>query len=704
MAPLSARDFRSSHGLDVETADRMTGPRDLLTNDAPESVADAVAELVTARAAGGYHPSPADWRDEVLYFLLPDRFSDGHEDDRPLLTRAEIRALRARADRPEWSWKAWADSGKRWQGGTVNGVRGRLDYLRGLGVSTLWIGPVLRQRTRRDTYHGYGIQNFLEVDERFGTREDLVTLVEQAHARGIRVILDVIVNHSGDNWAYLRPDGTADENGPPYRQWPNYYGDPADPATTGWSLGWRDEPGSPTIPAEATAGGPYEGVLPRDLQTPAAYARAGLGSLGDDRVADPHAEHKRTDFFSLKDFALDVGTTLSDLIVCYQYAIAAFDLDGFRIDTVKHMALEDVRNFCGAIGEFADSLGKRNFLLVGEVAGGENFQDYFLDNLAVLRRNLSATLDIADARPRLADVAKGLAPGQHYLGGFDAISDGFGSHRSHGTRHVSILDDHDHVFGTKLRFSAEIADDSPVKDHQVCVGVAVQLFTLGIPCIYYGTEQAFAGPAHGQLRYLTAESWGGGDHADRYLREAMFGPDHPRAGHDRPLTQQVEDVDGSLPGFGPFGTAGSHVFDTASPSYVRIAALCAARSAHPVLRLGRQYSRQLRLPHTGFEFPAAGEVVAWSRILDRQEALVVVNVNGEAGRGGDIVVAAELSPSGTLYEVIANSAHAAAGSGYTGSHPVGSTLPVRRVSPTEPAFLELRDIPPAETVVLVRRP
>ena len=90
----------------------------------------------------------------------------------------------------------------------------------------------------------------------------------------------------------------------------------------------------------------------------------------DDRVADPHAEHKRTDFFALKDFALDVGTTLSDLITCYQYAIAVFDLDGFRIDTVKHIALEDVRNFCGAIGEFADSLGKRHFLLVGEVADG----------------------------------------------------------------------------------------------------------------------------------------------------------------------------------------------------------------------------------------------------------------------------------------------------------------------------------------------
>jgi hypothetical protein len=137
----------------------------------------------------------------------------------------------------------------------------------------------------------------------------------------------------------------------------------------------------------------------------------------------------------------------------------------------------------------------------------------------------------------------------------------------------------------------------------------------------------------------------------------------------------------------------------------------AAAGAPPALREARLLPKsRAAVPaaaapaHTGFGFPAAGEVVAWSRILDRQEALVVVNANGEARRGGDIVIAAELSPPGTLYDVIANSAHAAAGAGYSGSHPVGSTLPVRRSSLIEPAFLELRDVPPAETVVLVRRP
>ena len=107
---------------------------------------------------------------------------------------------------------------------------------------------------------------------------------------------------------------------------------------------------------------------------------------------------------------------------------------------------------------------------------------------------------------------------------------------------------------------------------------------------------------------------------------------------------------------------------------------------------------------TGFVFAAAGEVVAWSRILDREEALLVINANGEAGRGGDIVVAAELSSPGHPLRGDRQLGAGGRGRRYTGTHPVGSTLPVRRNSPAEPAYLELRDISPAETVILLRRP
>ena len=676
---------------------------DLLDGGRPETLAQVRTLLGRAVTDVRYTPSPVDWRDEVLYFLLPDRFSDGRESTRPLLTRERIRGLRQTSSRPDINWRDWASSGRAWQGGTLAGIRGRLDYLDGLGVTALWIGPVFKQRARLDTFHGYGIQDFLDVDPRFGTREDLLELVEGAHRRGMRIVLDVILNHTGDNWGYVPPGAPVGDlrNEPEFLGWPNFYGNPHDTQLAGWRLAWRNE-----LQAGVAAPGAnvHEAVWPLDLRRDDRYTRAGLGSLGGDDIDNPHAEHKRTDFFALKDLALDAAGALSALVDCYKYWIAISDCDGFRIDTVKHMSLEETRNFCGAIREFTDRLGKRNFLLVGEIAGGDRFQDFVLDNLAILRRNLSAALDIGTARLILHAVAKGLQPAGDYFRLFEESSAGFESHRAFGDRHVSILDDHDHVFGSKVRFSAEIPDHSGVKDHQVVAATALQLFTLGIPCLYYGSEQAFAGPAQNQLPFVQAEGWNdGGNHGDRFLRETMFGPEHPRARYERDLETQIREVDPTLPGFGPFGTSGAHAFDESSPAYRRIAALCATRARHAVVRIGRQYPREVRVFGPDFRFPPAGELVAWSRLLDTTEALIVVNPNGEAARGGDVVVAAELWTSGDQFEVVANSAESAVGAAlYTGPHPVGSRVAVRgRQHATEPAFVAISPIAPAEVVVFV---
>ncbi|PSB45493.1 alpha-amylase [Cyanosarcina cf. burmensis CCALA 770] len=682
----------------------MPTPTDLLNANRPDSLQEVRALLNRARHDGiTYFPSPIDWRDEVLYFLLPDRFSDGNEASRSLLTRDEIRELRRASSRPSWNWKAWADSGRCWQGGTIKGIAGQLDYLQDLGITTIWVGPVFKQRVRLDTYHGYGIQDFLEVDPRFGTRRDLIDLVSAAHSKQMRIILDIIVNHSGDNWGYVLPDQPLSDahSEPLYLPWPDYYGNPYSSDNKNWGLAWRNdrEIGFTTDPEDIKE--PHEGIWPRELQNAQLYTRAGKGDLGQGDVDDPHAQNKRTDFYSLKDFALDAPNTLSFLADCFKYWIALTDCDGFRIDTVKHISLEEARVFCGAIREFTDTLGKRNFLLVGEIAGGDYYQDFFLDRLAILQRNLSAALDIGNARVTLNNVAKGLVPGGDYLNLFIENTDDFGSHRSLGNRHVSILDDHDHVFGEKIRFSAEIPDGSPVKDYQVVAATALQLFTLGIPCIYYGTEQAFAGPAQSQLQFIRAEGWQDpNNYGDRYLRETMFGAEHPRANFNEDLTTQVKEKDTTLPSFGAFGTAGKHCFDRSSPAYVRIAHLNRIRAENLILRVGRQYPRQIRLPNTGFEFPPAGELVAWSRLLDNQEAICVVNPNGAATRGGDVVVSGELWSAGTEFTVIVNTAHIASGSS---SHPLGSTVTVKRANADEPAFIEIRDVPPAQVLVLVKK-
>ena len=89
--------------------------RDLLADGRPETLAAVRTLLGRAVMEGGYTPSPVDWRDEVLYFLLPDRFSDGRESTRPLLTRERIRSLRQASSRPDINWRDWANSGRAWQ-------------------------------------------------------------------------------------------------------------------------------------------------------------------------------------------------------------------------------------------------------------------------------------------------------------------------------------------------------------------------------------------------------------------------------------------------------------------------------------------------------------------------------------------------------------------------------------------------------------
>jgi glycosidase len=639
-----------------------------------------------------YYPSPGDWRDEILYFLLPDRFSDGREGTRQLLDRGNL--PEARPNQPNgqaWQWSQWADSGaSRWQGGTIKGIESKLDYLKGLGVNAIWVGPVFKQRGHLGTYHGYGVQDFLDVDPRFGTRQDLVDLVDAAHALGLRIILDVIFNHSGSNWLY--PDGTppADPNGDgrfvaKYTQGRYPFG------------AWRGDQGQ-DVPA---IGGSEDGAWPTELQQPDDYTRAGSGSLDATpaQLEDPEAEHKRSDFGDLRDFNLDDPNVLTDLALCYKYWIALTDCDGFRIDTLKHVSFEQARNFCGAIKEFTSNLGKSDFFLVGEIGGGDYNEARYLN---VLQRNLNAALDIGEMRPTLCSVAKGLTPVQAYFDGFDPNDPSMtnmGSHRILGEQHVSVLDDHDHVFGDKLRFSVDASSD-----HQGVAGVAIQLFSLGIPCIYYGTEQAFAGPEQSERQWLP--SWGGGNSADRYLREAMFGPEHPRLDGRAGLPAPPAGLDPDLPGFGPFGTAGRHCFDTGHAAYVRIAALATLRTGYPVLRYGRQYVRPISLFEGAFTSSGSGEIAVWSRILDDEEALCIVNSNGTDPRGADVLVDARLNPAGSSMTVLANTAQAAAtavGVAYAGTHPAASVLPVQR-KPDGTAYVQIRDVGPSEVVVLTNRP
>src|SRR5689334_23821542 len=116
-----------------------------------------------------FFPSPAAWEDQVIYFLMLDRFSDGKE--------AGYRDIRghivdggttppfqpqdnADAVTTEQAAQDWREAGIRWVGGTLAGLTSKIGYLKRMGVTALWVSPVFKQVAFLPTYHGYGIQNF----------------------------------------------------------------------------------------------------------------------------------------------------------------------------------------------------------------------------------------------------------------------------------------------------------------------------------------------------------------------------------------------------------------------------------------------------------------------------------------------------------------------------------------------------------------
>lgn len=582
-----------------------------------------------------YFPSPAAWEDQILYFLLVDRFSDGREHggfadvegnpisgqdtqrDTPLFT-------------PEDAWQAdreqWFAAGKTWCGGTLAGLTDKLGYLQRLGVTAVWLSPIFRQVAGSSDYHGYGIQHFLDIDPHFGTREEFLFFVESAHRCGIRVILDIILNHAGNVFAYQHDARFFYHQG---HQWP----------VEGFRIR-SDDPGSLPFgrlsPEHQSKAWPNGAVWPAEFQDPETWTRCGEITEWND-----FPDYLDGDFFALKDIhhghsltafeqAWDVqkrireftaSKTLLHLCRVYCYWIAFADLDGYRIDTVKHMQPGAVRLFANVIHEFAQSIGKEKFYLIGEVTGGRAHAVNILNTTGI-----DAALGINDIPDKLEFLAKGWrSPGNPQTaaqeGYFDlfrnSLLDHKHTHQWFGKHVVTMFDDHDQV-GTrhKFRFCGQASD----AHHLLPVVLGLHLTTTGIPCIYYGTEQAFTGAD----RRTDDEAY-----SDVFLRECMFG--------------------------GPFGSHQSserHFFNENHRAYGLIRDICRLRSDHIGLRRGRQYLREVSGGDGQFHYPrpiggTLRWVVAWSRIFADVEYLCAVNTDPDKPLKVTITVDHDLHPPGT---------------------------------------------------------
>lgn len=293
-----------------------------------QAVFDNAVQL--AGTADGPFPSPADWRDQVIYFIMVDRFNN-----------PAAKPVHIPYDDPDYGL---------YQGGSFAGIREQLAYIKSLGAGAIWLSPVLKNLPwDNSSYHGYGIHDFLKAEPKFATNpahadEELRNLVDAAHAAGLYVIFDIVLNHTGNVFAY-NGNSTA-----PFSPIP-------------MNVQWRDENGQPVtadIDISAIQNPSADALVwPSELQENLYFRRQGLAdSNGDDRVGD---------FDSLKQMITADREVQSFLIRAYQYAIARYDIDGFRIDTIRYLQNNLAQVFGNAVREFALTIGKKNFFTFGEV-------------------------------------------------------------------------------------------------------------------------------------------------------------------------------------------------------------------------------------------------------------------------------------------------------------------------------------------------
>ncbi|MFA6003848.1 MAG: alpha-amylase family glycosyl hydrolase [Elusimicrobiota bacterium] len=524
----------------------------------------SIAELDLSPIPGKkYWTSDREWREEFIYFLMVDRFHDG------------------KTRRPNGGPQRNMGSGTSEQlrdfcGGTLPGITRNIGYIQDLGCTALWLSPIFENDPRPEarSYHGYGIWNYLAVDPRFGTKADLIELVETAHKRNMRVFLDAVANHCGDVWSYEgdHPRFYRDDHG----QHP--FGD------------WRSQ----------------DYPVPLDLRNPDYFHRRGqIRDWGWDALPETHWG----DFYSLKGFNNDddpAGLKLQDIIIkAHQYWVREADIDGYRMDAVKHMGETAIARFCQSLREHAYELGKRNFLLFGELVGGDDAVNrYTGPNTAgkvgnkTIYYGLSSVLDFP-LYWTLPGVIKGFISPAALIHRYEALRERAINRGELGRYMVTFLDNHDQIGQNyKRRFAAG------ARDEQIVAAVGYLICALGTPCIYYGTEQGFAGEGEN----------------DHVIREAMFDLADPK--------RDLLNKDCCI--------------------YQEIAKIAKVNRDHPGLRFGRMYFREVSGDGRNFGLPEAHPcTLAFARVLADEEILIAYNTSTTERRTDCVLVDSGLHAPGS---------------------------------------------------------
>ena len=398
------------------------------------------------------HPPSPDWRDQIIYFVLTDRFADGDPRNND---QGAGEYNPARKDR--------------YSGGDLAGLTAQLPYIRGLGATALWITPpVANQWTDPiggyTDYHGYWAEHFKKVDKHLGTLADYRRLADTLHGAGMYLVQDIVLNHTGDFFDYRGGWDAADPTRF-YRR--NLQAKPvAAPSQPPFNLN------DPRIAAHRRTGIYHWTPAVKDYTDPVQELTFQMGGLDDLNSANPHVRR------ALRD--------------SYGYWIREVGVDAFRVDTAFYVPTDAIADFlfskdprAPGIVEAARRTGRRNFHVFGEGFG--------------IDKPFTHASAVKIERYMTGPGGQPLMPGMLNFPLYGTLGDVFARGRptaelgwrignmmtTHARPHLmpSFIDNHD-----VDRF---LAGGSVAALKQSLLA----MMTLpGVPTIYYGTEQGFTEP------------------------------------------------------------------------------------------------------------------------------------------------------------------------------------------------------------------
>ena len=397
------------------------------------------------------NPGNTFWQRQSIYQIITDRFFDGD----PANNNADGN---------------YDPAGRTSvHGGDFKGIEEKLDYIKSLGATAIWISPVVLND--RGAFHGYAGMDFYKVDPHWGAMSDLKHLVRAAHARGILVIDDVVVNHGGNLIA-------GSDDGYPSFEYP----------PDGYHLRFRDPQKHYPPPFALNRVNPS--------LTNLFHNNGFIHDFGDSTQVE------LGELSGLDDFRTESPYVRKQMEKIYEYWIRRVGFDAFRIDTVKHVEMGFWQQWCPAIRAFAARHGKANFFMFGEALDSSDAKcGSYTGNTGGSPFKLDSVLDYTlyfKINPLFANPS---SPTKLIADHYQAIAANYDPAAQNQL--VTFLDNHD-----QRRFlSVKGATMDRLK-----VALTFLYTTRGIPCLYYGTEQAFNG---------SKDPW---DREDMFAGQFEWGP------------------------------------------------------------------------------------------------------------------------------------------------------------------------------------